>query len=131
MRTHILGLVAATLALVDVTTAAASTHLTAAQAREWTIFAPQPAYPETARARGIQGSGYFKLIVRVKTGRIQRIEVFRSTGSSILDDAAIHAFRQWRFKPDVLPSIRKLYPPSKEPDADKNACILVPLSFVR
>lgn len=111
--------------------AGASTHVTAEQARRLVIFAPRPAYPESARTRGIQGSGSFKLIVRVKTGRIQRIVVFRSTGSPTLDAAAIKAFRQWRFKPRVLPSMRQLYPPTKEPAADEDACVLVPISFVR
>jgi TonB family protein len=129
MRACILGLVAAFVLLRI--NAAGSTHITAAQARQWAIFTPQPTYPESARASGIQGSGYFKLIVRVQTGRIQRIVVFRSTGSSILDAAAVQAFRQWRFKPGVLPSMRQLYPPTKEPAADKDACVLVPISFVR
>jgi TonB family protein len=130
MRARIIALTAVALMIVRVS-AAASPHITAEQARQWLISAPQPAYPESARVSRIQGSGYFKLIVRVKTGRIQRIVVFRSTGSSTLDTAAVQALRQWRFKPGVLPSMRQLHPPSKEPDADKNACILVPISFVR
>ena len=129
MRARIGMLALAALVAIRIS-AAASTHLTALQAREWTIFAPQPAYPESARTRRIQGSGHFKLIVRVKTGRIQRIVIFRSTGNSALDAAAIQALQQWRFKPGVLPSMRQLYPPTKEPDADEDACALVPISFV-
>jgi len=110
--------------------AAAATYLTAAQAREWTIFAPRPAYPDSARIRRIQGSGLFKLIVRVKTGRVQRVVIFRTIGDSALDAAAIQALRQWRFKPGALASMRQLYPPTKEPDADEDACVLIPISFV-
>jgi TonB family protein len=130
MRARIIALTTVALMVLRVT-AAASPHITAEQARQWLIFAPQPAYPESARVSRIQGSGYFKLIVRVRTGRIQRIVIFRSTGNSMLDAAAVQALRQWRFKPGVLPSIRQLYPPTKEPDADKDACVLVPISFVR
>jgi outer membrane biosynthesis protein TonB len=83
MRTRIIALTAVALMVLRVS-AAASPHITAEQARQWLISAPQPAYPESARLSRIQGSGYFKLIVRVKTGRIQRIAVFRSTGNSIL-----------------------------------------------
>ena len=129
MRTRIGMLALAALVAIQMS-AAASIHLTAAQARQWTIFAPHPAYPESARTRRIQGSGYFKLIIRVKTGRIRRIVIFRSTGDSALDGAAIGALRQWRFKPAVLPSMRQLYPPTKEPHADEDACVLVPISFV-
>ena len=94
MRARIGILALAALVIIPLS-ATASTHLTAAQARERTIFAPQPAYPESARTRRIQGSGYFKLIVRVKTGRVQRIVIFRTTGNSALDAAAIQALRQW------------------------------------
>jgi TonB family protein len=129
MRARI-GMLALAALVVTQINAAASTHLTAAQTRELMIFAPQPAYPESARTRRIRGSGYFKLIVRVKTGRVQRIVIFRTTGDSALDAAAIQALRQWRFKPGVLPSMRQLNPPTKEPDADKDACVLIPISFV-
>jgi len=125
-----IGILALAALMVIRISAAASTHLTAEQAHKWTIFAPHPAYPDSARTRKIQGSGYFKVIVRVKTGSVQRIVIFRSTGSLALDTAAIQALRQWRFKPGVLPSMRQLNPPSKEPDADEDACILVPISFV-
>jgi len=128
-RARTIGLASAALLLFRLS-AAASTHITAEQARQWTIFTPPPAYPESARIRGIQGSGSFKLIVRVKTGRIQRIVVLHSTGNSTLDAAAIQALRRWRFRPNVLPSMRKLNPPAKEPDADEDACIVVPISFV-
>ena len=103
--------------------------LTAAQARQWTIFAPKPAYPDSALTRRLQGSGLFKLIVRVKTGRVQRVVIFSAIGDSALDAAAIQALRQWRFKPGALPSMRQLHPPTKEPDADEVACVLIPITF--
>jgi TonB family protein len=105
--------------------------LTIPQARQWMIFAPKPAYPDSAVIRRIQGSGLFKLIVRVKTGRVQRVVTFSAIGDSALDAAAIQALRQWRFTPGGLPSMRQLDPLTKQPDANEDACVLVPITFTR
>jgi TonB family protein len=104
-------------------------YLTAEQGRQLAIAMPKPVYPESARRRGIAGSGVFKLYVHSKTGRLSSVKILRSTGDRALDAAAIWTLLQWRFKPGVLPTIRQLYPPSKEPDADEDACVCVPVSF--
>ena len=108
----------------------AGLHFTAEQARQLAIAMPKPVYPEFERQHGISGSGLFKLYVRVETGRVTRITVLRSTGNVALDNAATKAFRQWRFKPGSLPSMRQLYPASKEANADVDACLGIPISFV-
>jgi TonB family protein len=91
---------------------------------------PKPVYPESARQRGIEGSGVFKLHVHVKTGRLKSVKIWRSTRNRALDTAAVWALLQWRYKPGVLRTMRQIYPPSKEPDADEDACVCVPISFV-
>jgi len=108
----------------------AGPHLSAEQARQWAIAMPQPTYPESARRHRITGSGVFKLYIHVKTGRVKSVNIFRSTGDRSLDAAAVWALLQWRFKPGVLPTMRQLYPQSKEPDADEDACVGIPISFV-
>jgi TonB family protein len=62
------------------------------------VWCPAPEYPESARARGLEGNGMFLLRLR-PDGTTKSVEVLSSTGWTILDRAAIAAFRQWRFKP--------------------------------
>jgi periplasmic protein TonB len=67
---------------------------------------PAPAYPAAARRRGLQG----QVVVRAEVaadGRAARVEVKRSSGHALLDDAALAGVREWRFAPaevDGVPS---------------------------
>lgn len=79
-------------------------ELSAAEAREATVSSPQPDYPLVARQSRIQGSGIFRLIV-AKDGRVDSIQVRKSKGSKILDDAAKRALKQWHFKPRVVQAV--------------------------
>jgi TonB family protein len=63
------------------------------------IYAPKPDYPAEARTRHLTGSGIIMLDVDVATGRVTDARVVQSMGHKILDDAALDAFRKWRFKP--------------------------------
>jgi protein TonB len=59
---------------------------------------PWPRYPAAARRRGIEG----EVLVRVAVGldgRAERVEVLRSSGSALLDKAAVEALERWRFEP--------------------------------
>lgn len=59
---------------------------------------PAPIYPPTARRRGEQG----RVMLRVQvssSGQAQDVQLYTSSGSSALDDAAIQAVRRWRFVP--------------------------------
>jgi TonB family protein len=75
-------------------------QLSVAEAKEFGISTPQPDYPINARARRIKGSGVFLLIL-TETGEVASIQVLKSTGSQILDDAAEKALKKWRFKPGI------------------------------
>jgi TonB family protein len=127
---RILGVATAAVLLVGIR-AFAGPRVSAEQVRQWAIAMPKPVYPVSALLRGITGSGVFKLYVHVKTGRVKSVKIWHSTGDRALDAAAVWALLQWRFKPGVLPTMRQLNPPSKEPDADEDACIGIPISFVR
>src|SRR5437764_5746273 len=58
-----------------------------------------PEYPYEARRSGIVGSGILSGQVDVKTGNVASVRMEKSTGNTILDQAALNAFREWRFKP--------------------------------
>ena len=62
----------------------------------------KPDYPTEARQRHITGSGVVLLIVDRASGRVTSVTMAQSTGHKILDDAAIHTFSQWRFKPGIV-----------------------------
>jgi TonB family protein len=66
------------------------------------INAPRPEYPVEARARHITGYGVYDIWFRPKNGVVTRIDIVRSTGSKLLDQAALRAFRQWRARPGVV-----------------------------
>jgi len=62
---------------------------------------PALIYPILARRRGIEGKVILKVLVS-KTGRPLKVVLERSSGSSILDHAAMKAVRKWFFKPGKL-----------------------------
>jgi len=69
-----------------------------ARASEHATYAPPPRYPAEAKASHLTGSGVFALHIR-PDGHVARVDTEKSTGHHILDDAAISAFREWRFHP--------------------------------
>ena len=61
------------------------------------FYAPKPEYPAEARAHNLEGRGMFVVRINPKTGHVKSVSVEKSTGSAILDKAAMDAFRQWKF----------------------------------
>lgn len=62
---------------------------------------PEPDYPELARRR--HQEGLVVLVVKVTAqGRAERVEIKKSSGFSLLDDAALEAVRDWEFQPARL-----------------------------
>jgi TonB family protein len=58
-----------------------------------------PDYPYWERAQHHVGVGYFQLTLDLKTGAVTKVTVRKSTGFSTLDNCAVAALRQWRWKP--------------------------------
>ena len=63
-------------------------------------------YPYEARRRRITGSGVVVMEIDRTTGKVKSAYMAPSTGSSILDHAALSSFRQWRFKLGTVSKIR-------------------------
>ena len=129
VKPRLLKIVFALLTVGSVTSAAPSHRPTVNQIQSWVISRPSPEYPREALARGEAGSGVIKLHFSVRTGAVRTAEVVQSTGHKALDAAAMSAFRRWRFKAGVLPSIRSLNPHTKEPFADEDFVAKIPFTF--
>ena len=67
---------------------------------ELTVYAPNPEYPPEARQARIAGNGCFRLDF-TKAGRVTQVRVLKSTGSKLLDAAAVQTLLHWRFKSDL------------------------------
>jgi protein TonB len=59
---------------------------------------PPPAYPPLAKRLNMEGSVIVRVLVDT-AGRPAQVELERSSGASILDQAALKAVRQWSFVP--------------------------------
>ncbi len=58
----------------------------------------EPKYPAAARNREIEGTVYVRMLVNTQ-GRVESVEVSRSSGNDALDRAATDAVNTWRFRP--------------------------------
>lgn len=76
---------------------------------------PPPKYPPRARALGLEGR--VKLLVEIdREGDPASVSVFESSGSYMLDDAALEAVRDWEFVPakeDSQPVLSRTIVPVK------------------
>jgi protein TonB len=61
---------------------------------------PAPDYPPAAARQGWQGTVLLRVRV-LQTGAVDSIEVVRSSGRKVLDDAAIHTVERWVFAPST------------------------------
>jgi len=63
-------------------------------------------YPYWARVHHITGKGVAVMKVDTATGKVTSCYMAISTGSAILDDAALTSFRTFRFKPGGAPAVK-------------------------
>lgn len=59
---------------------------------------PAPRYPLAARRRGYEGTVVLEVLVN-KSGRVEDLRLFRSSGYEVLDRAAMKSVQGWVFKP--------------------------------
>ena len=70
------------------------------------IYKPQPVYrPEWAK-QGLKGKGVVLVTIDPKTGRVAGVRMLQSTGSQLLDGAALQAYSQWRFQPGSVSQVK-------------------------
>src|SRR3954471_23533918 len=70
------------------------------------LTAPRPEYPYEARRAKITGQGVVVLTVDPVSGNVTAAAMAESTGSAVLDQAALAAFRRWRFRSGTPASVR-------------------------
>ncbi|MGI9113922.1 MAG: TonB family protein [Chthoniobacterales bacterium] len=73
--------------------------------RALALRAPQPDYPYEARRNHVTGSGIVALTIDSANGDVVDAEMEQSTGSSVLDQSALAAFRRWQFKIGTPPRV--------------------------
>ncbi len=94
----------------DASSAKRGADATAAQARPSVeakpnyLKNPEPDYPELARRRHEEGLVLLAVNVTAQ-GRAGRVEIKKSSGFSLLDDAAAQAVRNWEFEPARIGSL--------------------------
>ena len=93
-------------AFLTFTATAAASAAVQLPGKHQALHAPAPEYPELARREGRTGSGVVLLSVDRQTGRVKNVAMTQSTRQRDLDEAALTAFRQWRFKPGSDEKVR-------------------------
>jgi TonB family protein len=100
---HLLPLMIFALALSSAfAQAEAPVPSTGHKAKALAIYTPRPPYPRDEKGRRPTGQGVVVMDVDPKTGWVTAARMEKSTGSKILDDAALWTFRQWRFRPGTV-----------------------------
>jgi TonB family protein len=64
------------------------------------LTGPRPEYSQAARSAHLSGKGTYLLHLDTSTGAVTDVTVSQSTGSAVLDQAALSAFRQWHAQPN-------------------------------
>src|SRR6266481_1876213 len=75
-------------------------------AKALATYAPRPEYPYEARSRRITGRGVCVVEINPGSGSVTSASMASSIGNPILDNAALSAFRRWRFKPGSVSKAR-------------------------
>jgi TonB family protein len=104
---HLRILILASLLAVTSHARAIEADLTVPFELRWYMLSmPRPTYPVEARQRHITGKGVCDIVFRPETGTVTHVKVLQSTGSKLLDDAAVSAFSRWRARPGKISHAR-------------------------
>jgi TonB family protein len=78
----------------------------ASMPRPEAVYTPAPVYrPEWAK-QGLAGKGMVLVTVDKDSGKVTGAKMLDSTGSQLLDGAALQAYSQWRFKPGTAIQVK-------------------------
>jgi TonB family protein len=75
-------------------------------AQSMAITAPLPEYTYEMKRRNLSGSGVCVVTVDSATGTVTNATMFQSTGNPLLDKLTTQTFRNWRFKPGTVSTVR-------------------------
>lgn len=81
-----------------VQSSAAATAVTPPIANAGYLHNPAPDYPESAIERGLEGTVLLRVSVNA-AGKATEVQIYQSSGTSALDDAALRTVRRWSFVP--------------------------------
>jgi TonB family protein len=81
-------------------------NMTLTGAAALAINSPRPEYPLFARERHWTGAGVALLDIDERTGNVTAARMAATTGHQMLDDAALKAFRRWRFKAGTIKHVK-------------------------
>ena len=95
-------------------------------------YAPPAPYPFEAMRLGLEGSGVVALEIDKRSGQVKTARIESGTGHKILDDAALGAYRKWRFKPDKLKEVMEqgLQSPHRSPPPSDVWNFRIPFTYV-
>jgi TonB family protein len=72
---------------------------------EAVYYAPRPEYPQWAKKQRFEGSGIAEIHIK-PDGSVASVNMLRSTGHKILDQAAMRGSLGWRFRPHSVTIVR-------------------------
>jgi TonB family protein len=70
------------------------------------IYSPQPIYRAEWVNQSLASKGIVLVKIDPKTGVVTGTGMLQSTGSKLLDRAALKAYSKWRFKPGSVPQVK-------------------------
>jgi TonB family protein len=70
------------------------------------IYSPQPIYRAEWVNQSLTSKGIVLVTIDPKTGVVTGTRMLQSTGSKLLDGAALKAYSKWRFKAGSVPQIK-------------------------
>ena len=70
------------------------------------LYAPKPVYRPEWSKQGLKGKGVVLVTIDTKTGKVSGVQMAQSTGSQLLDGAALQTYSQWRFEPGSVPQVK-------------------------
>ena len=70
------------------------------------VYSPQPFYRPEWAAQSLTDKGVVLVKIDPKTGIVTGTRMLQSTGSKLLDGAALKAYSKWRFKPGSVPQAK-------------------------
>ena len=70
------------------------------------VSRPFPRYPEVARSKGWSGQLLVRYVIST-WGRVKEVTILSPSQHKVLDEAAVEAIREWRFKPMIKDGERR------------------------